>query len=46
MKTKAKSTYQSPITSVIRLESSNTLLAGSVRAMGLENVEKNIINGW
>ena len=46
MKTKAKSMYQSPITSVIRLESSNTLLAGSVRAMGIQNVGKKIISNW
>ena len=44
MKTKAKLTYQSPITSVIQLESSNTLLAGSVEAIGIKNVKKNIIN--
>ena len=45
MKTKAKSTYQSPITSVIQLESSNTLLAGSV-ATQLSNIETNIIGTW
>ena len=43
MKTKAKSTYQSPITSVIQLESSNTLLAGSVVTNQLRNVSKNIV---
>ena len=42
MKTKAKSTYQSPITSVIQLESSNTLLAGSVHGQ-LMNIKKNIL---
>ena len=42
MKTKAKSTYQSPITSVIQLESSNTLLAGSVTGQ-LKNIQKNIV---
>lgn len=45
MKTKAKLTYQSPITSVIQFESSNTLLAGSVQGQ-LSNIETNTISAW
>ena len=45
MKTKAKSTYQSPITSVICLESSTKLLAGSAQGQ-LQDFEKKIISNW
>ena len=46
MNTKKKTTYQSPLTSMIRLESSNKLLAGSVQAFGLRNVDKSYVNDW
>ena len=45
MKTKAKLTYQSPITSVIQLESSNTLLAGSA-TIKIQNIGKHINDTW
>ncbi len=45
MNTTKKSTYQSPITSVIQLESSSKLLAGSVQGQ-LHDYEKNIISNW
>lgn len=43
MKTKVKSMYQSPITSVIQLESSTTLLAGSVTGQ-IQNIGKRIVD--
>lgn len=45
MNTTKKSTYQPPLTSVIRLESSSKLLAGSVQGQ-LHDYEKNIISNW
>ena len=45
MNTTKKSTYQSPLTSVIRLESSSKLLAGSVTSQ-LSNIETNTIDTW
>lgn len=43
MNTTKKSTYQPPLTSVIRLESSSKLLAGSVKGQLMDIYKE---NGW